>query len=700
MVYIRTENNFLYSYFSRNSRWKGQKIFSIDSIVKEYSLLNNFDSLPFSKGILRPSLIIDMNNELNNINKDNFKQSYEKNSKLIDKIIEILKKESKSDPLNENQIDAVKTSILYNKGITVIQGASGTGKSYTIASIVAALILKNIDNLSNFKILICTPNSRSCDNIILELQNHMNKNFNVVRFHDDNSNEIIHPNSIEHTFDTLVINKVIENLEKAYTQSEIFKRLGPYEKQTIESLINYKKDIANKKEELRNIIKRVEFCKNNGIPLSAKEEAEHLKFVDELYRVIENRNSIFQNIYRFSKKYKSLIIEWKEIASQEIIQEHNIAVCPNTICNLPIYQQLHKDNKKYNVLIMDDAEDFVELNVFIPFYSDLDKIILVGNYIHRDKNFTNKPMDEKIKENTFFNRAIRCSTSVICKLTKQYRTNKDIVPFFHSSLYRNKIINALEEQSSSSNNYSLSYYSPPSNRISKVSKVKMKKENIFYRYKLFFNYQFYDVPGYEMDIGKSIYNNFEIDAIFNIVHQLLTKNQNHFYMNKIAIITPYIGQVKMLKNKFSENYGIEVLNYLEISTLDSFKYNEIEIIIFSCVLSDFQIRNRLQSIYSISKILLKAINSLIIVGNSKSLRKMDFWRYLINDAKDRHRYTSYNERDYPPYTKIVPKNIYPFYDNSRLFIKENDDLNNDRISELVFRRNNDAEMSEESDIHR
>ena len=697
VVYLRTENNFLYSYFSRNSRWKGQKVFSIDSIVKEYALLKDFDNIPFNKSIIKPSLVTDMNNELNNINNDNFKKTYEQNSKIVDKVLEILKKENKDDVLNENQIDAVKSSIINDKGITLIQGASGTGKSYTIVSIITTLFLKNIDNISNFKILVCTPNSRSCDNLILLLQKQMHTNFNIVRFNDEDSNEIIHPKSIEYTFETLVINKIIEVLEKTYTETEVFKKLGPYEKQTIESLINYKKDIANKKEELGNVVKRIKFCKDKGISLSAKEEAEHLKFIDELYSVIENRNSIFQNIYRFSKKYKDLILEWKEIASQEIIQEHNIAVCPNTICNLPVYQQLRENNSKYNVLIMDDADEFVELNVFIPFYSDLDKVILVGNYINRDKNWINKPMDEMIKENTFFNRAIRCSTSVICKLTQQYRTNKDIISFFNYSLYKNKIVNAMEESSSmeshsSSTNYSLS----STKRFPKVSKVQTKKENPFYRYKLFFNYQFYDVPGYEIDIGKSIYNSFEIDAIFNIVNQLLVKNPDHFYMNKIAIITPYIGQVKMLKNKFSENYGIEVLNYLEISTLEEFKYNEIEIIIFSCVLSDFEIRNRLQSVYTISKVLLKAINSLVIVGNSKTLREMDFWRYLINDAKDRKRFTYYNDRSYPPYMKMVPKNIYPFYDNTRSFIKENDDLENDRPIE--YKKDDHSDSSEESSV--
>ncbi|ORX87886.1 hypothetical protein BCR32DRAFT_263938 [Anaeromyces robustus] len=824
--YLNGENHFLYSYFSKNSRWKSQKIFSIDTFVKEYNILKNFDTLPFNKAILKPSLLDEVNNKLNSVTKENFKTTHDDYEKRAMEIMDLIKSDTSSEyKLNEQQINAIKESILFEKGISLINGHSGTGKSQIIVSIVSALFQKHKENPSEFKILICTPNTRSSDHLIYLFSKCKNLNFNIIQFNsDENNNKESDPRTIEYNYETLIINDVIERLEENYHERKIFNKLSHFERQTIEALINYKKDIINKKNELNNILKRVKFCKENKIKLSSKEEAEYLKYVNELYYIIKDRNLMFKNIYRFSKLYKNTIINWYKESSNIIILEHNISVCSKTTTSLSIYQKFLMNQLKYNVLIMDDADEFEELNLFIPFFVNLDKVILLGNYINREKNWINKPVEELIKESSFFNRAVKCNSIVIDSLVKQYRMNKEISNYFNSSLYDKELLNLLgpiinknknkddspliihssttSVASSSSSkitktttprikiefpltpSYSPFYLSayetavtsddiptlylvtvPPSSKASssssttttttfstkaiasssssssskeitkppnKIMPPPTKKTtstsidisfpshnkkmmpspfekndinntekispdiNSIQRYKLFFNYQFYNVNGYENIVKKTIYNKCEVDAIFNIVHQLLINNPNHFFMNKIAILSPFIGQVKMLRNKFSENYGMEILDYIKISTLEDFNCNEIEILIFSCTITIFEVKNKLQQVYILSQYLMKAINSLIIVGKADTLINMDFWRFLIRDAENRRYYTDYNEKSYPPFDHKIPRNIYPFYSNIRTLTKENTYFEKDDNQIETINNNNSNSNSNNS----
>jgi senataxin len=95
-----------------------------------------------------------------------------------------------------------------------------------------------------------------------------------------------------------------------------------------------------------------------------------------------------------------------------------------------------------------------------------------------------------------------------------------------------------------------------------------------------------------------------------------------------------------LRNALQRRYGPDILEDIDTNTTDAFQGREAEVIIFSCVRANSGSIGFLQDIRRMNVGLTRAKSSLWVLGDSKTLEKGEFWRYLINDAKQRDRYTS------------------------------------------------------------
>jgi len=115
-------------------------------------------------------------------------------------------------------------------------------------------------------------------------------------------------------------------------------------------------------------------------------------------------------------------------------------------------------------------------------------------------------------------------------------------------------------------------------------------------------------------------------------------NPNINFAKKIGIITPYNGQSKLLKRKFNTVFGSEILNYIDINTIDGFQGQEKDIIIFSCVRAHPKANSIgfLADVRRMNVGITRARNSLFIVGHLYSLIKNEEWRSLLEDGKKRN----------------------------------------------------------------
>lgn len=104
----------------------------------------------------------------------------------------------------------------------------------------------------------------------------------------------------------------------------------------------------------------------------------------------------------------------------------------------------------------------------------------------------------------------------------------------------------------------------------------------------------------------------------------------------MSIITPYREQKSLLAREFMKRFGREVLQCVQISTIDGAQAQEADIVIMSCVRA-----NNARSVGFLADQrrlnvgLTRAKHSMFILGHSRSLSGNECWLQLIKDAKAR-----------------------------------------------------------------
>lgn len=129
---------------------------------------------------------------------------------------------------------------------------------------------------------------------------------------------------------------------------------------------------------------------------------------------------------------------------------------------------------------------------------------------------------------------------------------------------------------------------------------------------------FIDVDYPDHRTGSSIKNEKEADVIVEVIKQLTGLGK--YKDTEIAILTPYVAQVKCLREKLA------LVSKVEVSSIDGFQGKEKEVIVFSTVRNNPQgTLGFTDSPYRINVLLTRAKCALIGVGNRDTLRNSTIW---------------------------------------------------------------------------
>ena len=129
---------------------------------------------------------------------------------------------------------------------------------------------------------------------------------------------------------------------------------------------------------------------------------------------------------------------------------------------------------------------------------------------------------------------------------------------------------------------------------------------------------FIDVDYPENRTGSSIKNDKEADIIVEVIKQLTGLGK--YKDTEIAILTPYVAQVKCLKEKLA------LVSKVEVSSIDGFQGKEKEVIVFSTVRNNPEgTLGFTDSPYRINVLLTRAKCAPIGVGNRDILRNSTIW---------------------------------------------------------------------------
>lgn len=248
---------------------------------------------------------------------------------------------------------------------------------------------------------------------------------------------------------------------------------------------------------------------------------------------------------------------------------------------------------KFDLVIIDEACQSIELSAIIPLRYNPEKVVIIGDPCQLPPTvISNQPLLER----SLFERMATYHKPVL--LDTQYRMDPSICDLSSTFFYNHEIETSsdLRYLRDKSRGYKLSMDCDP------VS--------------------FIDIPSFneKLDGSKSFFNYTEASLCLTIWKKFRQKYKN---TPSIAILSPYKAQVAVLKT-LAQFDGDAV----DISTIDAYQGKEADVVILSTVrqtglgfTSDFRRTN---------VAITRARESLIILGNSECLCKNKTWAGIIN----------------------------------------------------------------------
>ena len=271
-------------------------------------------------------------------------------------------------------------------------------------------------------------------------------------------------------------------------------------------------------------------------------------------------------------------------AQSEILKSVQVVAATCTDAGDPLLKSM-----TFSTVVMDAATEVAEPVSLIPLSHGCQKLVLIGDpqqlyprFQYRKLKHGEKNLDAQ--NISLFHRLQQHYSQF--HLNEQFRMNSILASFPMATFYDDRL------------------NSPGSTSQQKASiKLPFAASSLV----------FFDVPDVsEEQVGSSYRNTHEAEAIVKVVSHIL---KFQFSLTDITILTFYTAQVACIREKLSN-----VANRVCVCTVDSFQGQENDVIVFSCVRSNFNgelgFANRE---YNVNVILTRAKKLLVGIGSRKTL---------------------------------------------------------------------------------
>ncbi|CAK7209340.1 DEAD-box type RNA helicase [Sporothrix bragantina] len=535
-----------------------------------------------------------------------------------------------------------------NDGFTLVQGPPGTGKTKTIVAMVGALLTGTIKNNTGAvamnrpsaaanndstakKLLVCAPSNAAVDELVLRLKagiketTGVTRNINVLRL---GRSDVINAGVRDVTLDELVKAEIAR--QSGATITTIGKDGNPTTTTTGgggpggeggSERDKMHKRAGEIKAKLSELFPALDAARANDNPDRSvvnqlQRELDTLRSEQRRIGAQIERDKESGNTYAREAEIKRRQIQ------QKILNEAHVLCATLSGSGHEVFKNL---NVEFETVIIDEAAQCVELSALIPLKYGCAKCILVGDPKQLPPTVLSQSAARYGYDQSLFVRMQRNRPKDVHLLDTQYRMHPEISLFPSQQFYDARLIDGgdmakLRRQPWHGDNSSTSLLGP---------------------------YRFFDVEGVQARgaRGQSLVNDNEIRVALQLYKRFMGTFSagSKTFTGKIGIITPYKAQLFALRQRFADQYGPGVLDTVEFNTTDAFQGRECDVIIFSCVrASPTGGIGFMTDIRRMNVGLTRAKSSLWILGDSRALRQGEFWRALIEDAKDRKRYTGGN----------------------------------------------------------
>ncbi|CAH1429552.1 unnamed protein product [Lactuca virosa] len=720
------------------SKWYIHRIMSITSQLREFQALSSIHSIPLISTILNPN------------NQPNVVKSRTNLSKLSPSLQKVLE-----SSFNDSQLQAI-SSVTRSMGLknddvhdlSLIQGPPGTGKTRTIVAIVSALLsltkvntgtrtesgvnvsrpkgqmsqsvaiarawqdaalakqLKDVEdknsrptNGGGGRVLICAQSNAAVDELVSRISSHglygndgtMYKPY-LVRV---GNSKTVHQNSLPFFIDTLVDQRLTEESnaggdvksDDADSHSSNALRLK------LEKLVDRIKFLEAKRANLSNGDPDSKQVLEGDDDVDMKEMSD-VEIGVKLRSLYSEKKSVYIDLaaaqLREKKSYektKALKLKFRK----SILKEAEIVLTTLSGCGGDLYSvcsesmSTHKfstssESSLFDAVVIDEAAQALEPATLIPLQllkSKGSKSIMVGDPKQLPATVLSDVASKYRYQCSMFERLQKAGHPVTM-LTKQYRMHPEICRFPSLHFYDGNLLNG-DEMSN--------------------------KEKAFHKTKGLGPYLFFDiVDGQELH-GKnsgSLYNECEADAAVELLRFFRRSYPLEFVGGRIGIITPYRSQLSLLRTRFLNAFGSEIMEEMELNTVDGFQGREVDILVVSTVRAagppsgtketNSKSIGFVADVRRMNVALTRAKHSLWILGNVRTLQTNKNWGALVNDANERNLVLSVKKPYVSVFNSLKSSNYVPDskHDVSRQVTKNGKKAN--RHDEQRKRFSNDGNL--------
>ncbi|KAK4125016.1 hypothetical protein N657DRAFT_632934 [Parathielavia appendiculata] len=516
--------------------------------------------------------------------------------------------------LNPGQARAILNA-KENDGFTLIQGPPGTGKTKTIVAMVGCLltgVLKpshgavslarpgSNGQVPSKKLLVCAPSNAAVDELVLRLKagvktmNGVSHKIEVIRLGRSDA------------INAAVKDVTLDELVKAKMDAEI-NNSGPSDREKLHQEAGALKE---KIAELRPQLEAARANNDRTFTMKLQREFDELKRRQAHIGAQIDANKTNGNTFAREVEIKRRQIQ------QEILDRAQVLCATLSGSGHEMFKNL---NVEFETVIIDEAAQCVELSALIPLKYGCSKCILVGDPKQLPPTVLSQSAARYGYDQSLFVRMYKNHAKDVHLLDMQYRMHPDISKFPSKEFYEGLLQDGADMG---------------------TLRLQPWHESV-----LLGPYRFFDVRGSQERGPKnqSLVNEEELKVAMQLYRRFRTDYSNVDLKGKIGIITPYKAQLFRLRQRFTEQYGEGITEEIEFNTTDAFQGRECEIIIFSCVrASPTGGIGFMTDIRRMNVGLTRAKSSLWILGDSRALMQGEFWAKLIEDAKQRGRYTGGN----------------------------------------------------------
>lgn len=269
---------------------------------------------------------------------------------------------------------------------------------------------------------------------------------------------------------------------------------------------------------------------------------------------------------------------------------------------------------RYDVLVVDEAAQAVELSSIIPMKFGSKQCVLVGDPQQLSATVFSRNSGQSLYERSLFERLESCEHPVHM-LRTQYRSHPMISDFPRNYFYDGKL---QDGENVKGDDYVKPYHSLGPAFLPLV---------------------FWNLLSSREKATKSVsrMNVGEAELAVNLYLTLKNSCPPDAIAGKVGMITPYSQQMEELRSRFRRTLGERYEQEVEINTVDGFQGREKDIIILSTVRADPKAGvGFLNDIRRMNVALTRAKFACYVIGKENTLRSSKPWSALLDHAYNHH----------------------------------------------------------------